>query len=39
MSEGSDLLDLLPVYYSRLFPCNDYYRWLSYGSGKFKIFK
>lgn len=36
MSDVSDLLDLLPVYYSRLFPFADYYRWLSYGNGKFR---
>ncbi|XP_015119669.1 DNA primase small subunit [Diachasma alloeum] len=29
-----NLGDLLPVYYSRLFPFNDYYRWLSYGKGE-----
>ncbi|XP_011303904.1 DNA primase small subunit [Fopius arisanus] len=29
-----NLEDLLPVYYSRLFPFNDYYRWLSYGKGE-----
>lgn len=32
MGDVSDLLDLLPVYYSRLFPFADYYRWLSYGN-------
>lgn len=34
MGDVSDLLDLLPVYYSRLFPFADYHRWLSYGNGK-----
>lgn len=33
MGDVSDLLDLLPVYYSRLFPFVDYHRWLSYGNG------
>lgn len=28
------LCDLLPIYYTRLFPYTDYYRWLSYGEGK-----
>ncbi|EFN65021.1 DNA primase small subunit [Camponotus floridanus] len=32
MGDVSDLLDLLPVYYSRLFPFADYHRWLSYGN-------
>lgn len=27
-----NLKDLLPIYYSRLFPFSEYYRWLSYGS-------
>lgn len=31
---GSNLPDLLRVYYQRLFPYNEYYRWLSYGSGQ-----
>ncbi|XP_017769086.1 PREDICTED: DNA primase small subunit [Nicrophorus vespilloides] len=26
------LQELLPLFYSRLFPCNSFYRWLSYGS-------
>ncbi|OXU26399.1 hypothetical protein TSAR_009767 [Trichomalopsis sarcophagae] len=29
--DESNLSDLLPLYYSRLFPYIDYYRWLSYG--------
>ncbi|KAL0110553.1 hypothetical protein PUN28_013864 [Cardiocondyla obscurior] len=32
MGEVSNLLDLLPIYYSRLFPFSDYHRWLSYGN-------
>ncbi|XP_017877347.1 DNA primase small subunit [Ceratina calcarata] len=31
MGDVSNLIDLLPIYYSRLFPFEDYYRWLSYG--------
>ncbi|KAG7196842.1 hypothetical protein KM043_018828 [Ampulex compressa] len=31
MGEVANLVDLLPIYYSRLFPFADYYRWLSYG--------
>ncbi|XP_046410494.1 DNA primase small subunit [Neodiprion pinetum] len=31
-TEGiENLIDLLPLYYQRLFPFHDYYRWLSYG--------
>lgn len=26
-----DLLDMLPIYYKRLFPHKPFYRWLSYG--------
>jgi len=37
MGDVSDLLDLLPIYYSRLFPFADYHRWLSYGNGKISI--
>lgn len=29
-----DQRDLLPIYYSRLFPINLMYRWLSYGKRK-----
>ncbi|XP_012139342.1 DNA primase small subunit [Megachile rotundata] len=32
MGDLENLADLLPTYYARLFPFNDYYRWLSYGS-------
>lgn len=28
------LPDLLPLYYRRLFPFTQYYRWLNYGGGK-----
>lgn len=28
------LRQLLPVYFSRLFPFEDFYRWLSYGEGE-----
>lgn len=31
MGDVTNLIDLLPIYYSRLFPFEDYYRWLSYG--------
>lgn len=27
--------DLLKVYYSRLFPYDEYYKWLSYGNSKY----
>lgn len=29
-----DLQDMLPIYYKRLFPHKNFYRWLSYGEGK-----
>lgn len=29
------LPDLLAVYYKRLFPYGPYYRWLSYGNGRY----
>lgn len=29
-----DFMDLLKIYYSRVFPLDDYYKWLSYGDGK-----
>ncbi|XP_066588445.1 DNA primase small subunit [Prorops nasuta] len=32
MSDVENLSDLLPIYYKRLFPYDEYYRWLSYGS-------
>ncbi|XP_031837192.1 DNA primase small subunit [Nomia melanderi] len=32
MGDSSNLADLLPTYYARLFPFHDYYRWLSYGN-------
>ncbi|XP_024945620.1 DNA primase small subunit [Cephus cinctus] len=32
MSGTEQLEDLLPIYYTRLFPFHDYYRWLSYGN-------
>lgn len=32
MGDIENLIDLLPIYYARLFPFNDYYDWLSYGS-------
>ena len=32
MGDLENLADLLPTYYARLFPFNDYYRWLSYGN-------
>lgn len=32
MGDLENLSDLLPIYYARLFPFNDYYRWLSYGN-------
>ncbi|CAL7945530.1 unnamed protein product [Xylocopa violacea] len=32
MEDVENLTDLLPIYYARLFPFNDYYRWLSYGN-------
>lgn len=35
MGDIGNLNDLLPIYYARLFPFNDYYDWLSYGSSKF----
>jgi len=38
MGDIADLLDLLPVYYSRLFPFAEYYKWLSYGNGMIRIF-
>lgn len=28
------LPDLLPLYYRRLFPFSQYYRWLNYGGGE-----
>lgn len=28
-----NITDLLKVYYSRLFPLDEYYKWLSYGDG------
>ncbi|KAI4503978.1 hypothetical protein M0802_001381 [Mischocyttarus mexicanus] len=31
MADIENLIDLLPIYYARLFPFNDYYDWLSYG--------
>lgn len=34
----SDLGVLLPIYYSRLFPFKDFYRWLSYGNVNKKYF-
>lgn len=37
--DASELPDLLPVYYRRLFPYPQYFRWLSYGGGKAKILK
>lgn len=33
MEDVANLADLLPTYYTRLFPFHDYYRWLSYGNG------
>ncbi|XP_043599889.1 DNA primase small subunit [Bombus pyrosoma] len=32
MEDVANLADLLPTYYTRLFPFHDYYRWLSYGN-------
>ena len=32
--EPASLPDLLPLYYRRLFPFSQYYRWLNYGGGK-----
>lgn len=32
------LEDLLPIYYKRLFPHLTFYRWLSYGNCKFRLF-
>ncbi|XP_076624312.1 DNA primase small subunit [Colletes latitarsis] len=32
MEDLSNVADLLPTYYARLFPFHDYYRWLSYGN-------
>lgn len=29
-----DLQDMLPIYYKRLFPHKNFYRWLSYGEGE-----
>lgn len=37
MGDVANLNDLLPIYYARLFPFNDYYDWLSYGSSKFVV--
>lgn len=33
MEDVANLADMLPTYYTRLFPFHDYYRWLSYGNG------
>lgn len=32
--DAASLPDLLPLYYRRLFPFSQYYRWLSYGGGE-----
>ena len=32
MGDLANLADLLPTYYTRLFPYHDFYRWLSYGN-------
>jgi hypothetical protein len=32
--DSSCMMDLLPIYYGRLFPLNLIHRWLSYGNGK-----
>ena len=34
----NDLPELLNQYYKRLFPYEQYYKWLSYGGGEFSIF-
>lgn len=31
------LSEMLPVYYKRFFPYAQFYRWLSYGNGKFQL--
>jgi hypothetical protein len=29
-----DLIDVLPIYYNRLFPYEPFIKWLTYGKGK-----
>ena len=35
--DPESLPDLLPIYYKKLFPFDQYYKWLSYGNGKYLI--
>ena len=32
------LKDLLPIYYKRIFPHKPFYRWMSYGLCKLKVY-
>lgn len=32
--DSASLPDLLPLYYRRLFPFSQYYKWLNYGGGE-----
>lgn len=38
MSNDSIQIDMLRIYYKRLFPYDPYFQWLSYGSSKLFIF-
>ena len=37
--DSNTLNYLLPVYYKKLFPHGPYFKWLSYGSGKYLLIR